>query len=220
MSLTTFATLKTAIADWAWSEVTTTQVNDDIFPQMQSMMYWGDRTPGQIPIEPLRIKAMVSSATITPDTAGTVTLSSMDAAWLEFIELTPVLTGAISMQYVEPWMFRKQQDLLQTTSGPQFIYTIEGDTLFVAPKHTGNITAYYYEKFTALSADGDTDWVLTNAPQVYMSGCLMLAARYVQDEREQKFRSDFAGAIAGLNLSDKRRQTSGAPVIARPRVVV
>jgi hypothetical protein len=64
------------------------------------------------------------------------------------------------------------------------------------------------------------DWVLTNAPQVYLNGCLMEACAYLQDNREAEFRAKFAGAIMALNLNDKNARSSGAPLIARPRVVV
>ena len=36
MALDTFGGLKTAIADWAWGEVTTALIGSDFFPRMQS----------------------------------------------------------------------------------------------------------------------------------------------------------------------------------------
>jgi hypothetical protein len=219
MALNTFGAIKTAVADWAYTggDVTSALVGTDFFPQVQSKMYNGD---GQ-DIEPLRIQSMVASAAITPAAGGVITISSqVDAGWLEFIEITSTSTGAQSANYLPPWKFRKEAGLLADTASPQFLYTIEGDSLLFAPKATGPVNAVWYEKFTALSADGDTDWIVANAPHVYLDGCLMLACAYADDPRESQFRQKFAAAIRGLNLNDKRRRSSGGTPIARPRNVV
>lgn len=223
MSLTTYAGIRAAILDWAWTQggLTDTIIKNDIFPQLWAMIYYGDRTAGLQPIEPLRLRAMTTSGTLTPDTNGQVTISTgVSSSWLEFIEMTPTYSDAQSMNYLEPWTFRKQVDALAATSAPQFIYTVEGDSLKVAPKNTGAINAYWYAKFTALSDDSDTDWLVLNAPHVYLRGGLMLACDYTQDERRAQFRAEFAGAIKGLNLNDQRARASGSKPVTRPRVVV
>lgn len=217
MALTTFAELKTFIRDMAWSEVTTTQIGADFFPQAQARMYRGDGTD----IQPLRVSAMVDSVTTTPAAGGTVSISSaFGAGFLELIELTPDTNGAVSLNYVPPWMFRKEADAIADTVGPQSLYTIEGDTLYTAPAATTGLKAKWYEKFTALSADGDTDWVLTNAPHVYVNGCMMEIMAYLQDPREGEFRGKFAAGIKALNLNDQRARSSGSIKFARPRSVV
>jgi hypothetical protein len=219
MALSTYGGLKSAVVDWSYNGggVTAALVGTDFFPQVQSMMYQGHGTD----IDPLRIRAMVDSATITPATGGIITISSqVDSGWLEFIELVPTNTGAVSINYVEPWAFRKEAVSIQSTLAPQAIYTIEGDYLYLAPAAVQPIAAKWYQKFTAVSADGDTDWIITNAPQVYLDGCLMLACAYTQDEREAAFRAKFAAGIKGLNLNDQRARASGSVKIARPRVVV
>ena len=217
MALTTFAELKTFIADMAWGEVTASQIGDNFFPQAQARMYRGDG----VDIQPLRISAMVDSATLAPAAGGTVTISTdVGAGFLEFIELTPNTNGAVSLNYVTPWDFRKEADAIADTVGPQNIYTIEGDTLYTAPAATTGLKAKWYEKFTALSADGDTDWVLTNAPHVYINGCMMEIMAYLQDPREGEFRQKFAASIKGLNLNDQRSRSSGSVKFARPRSVV
>lgn len=218
MSLTTYGGLKSAVVDWSYAGggLTTTVVGNDIFPQVQSMMYIGD---GQ-DIQPLRVQSMVDSATITPATGGIITISSqVSSTFLGFIELTPTMPGSVSLNYVEPWQFRKQVQSIMSTTGPQAIYTVEGDILYLGPSAVTDVAARWYEKFTAISADGDTDWVLTNAPQVYLNGCLMLACAYTQDDREGMFRQKFAAGIKALNMNDQTTRMSGSPLIARPRSI-
>lgn len=218
MTLSTYATLKTAVADWSYTGggVTAALVGTDFFPQVQSMMYYGDGND----IPALRIRAMEDLATVTPDAGGTITISSaFGAGWLEFKELTPTTSGAVSLDYVAPWEFRKQQDKIINTVGPQAIYTVEGDKVYLAPAAVTTIAAKWYEKFTALSADGDADWIITNAPQVYLNGCLMCACAYTDDQRESAFRQKFAASIRGLNRNDRLQRASGSIPVARPRSV-
>lgn len=218
MSLDTYGAIKTAVADWAYAGagITAALVGTDFFPQVQSMMYRGDG----LDIPALRIRSMVDSATVTPASGGVVTISSqIDSGWLEFIEITPVTAGAPSLNFVEPWQFRKLTDALQSNTGPQSVYTIEGDFLYLGPAAVTQVTARWYQKFTALSLDADTDWIVTNAPQVYLNGCLMLACAYADDQREAQFRQKFAAGIRGLNLNDQRERSAGATPVARPRSV-
>ena len=218
MALNTYGGLKSAVVDWSFNGggLTTAIVESDLFPQMQAMMYRGHGTD----IQPLRISAMVDSATLTPS-SGAVTISTgVSTTWLEFIEITPNTQGAVSLNYVPPWDFRKEADAIADTVGPQSIYTIEGDTLYTAPSASTGLKAKWYEKFTALSADGDTDWIILNAPHVYLDGCLMLGCSYTQDEREAMFRQKFAAGIRALNLNDRQSRSSGSVKVARPRSVV
>lgn len=218
MALDTFGGLKTAIADWAWGEVTTALIGTDFFPRMQSKLYLGDGDgrDGLVPIKPLRIRQMEDSAVLTPSAAGQVTISSAcGAGWLDFINLTPVLTGSRALDYLDPFEFKNHPDL--AAGGPARFYTVEGDVLYTGPYSNADINARWHEKFTALSADGDTDWVLTNAPQVYMDGCMMEICTYLQDERYGQFRSAFAAGINGLNLNNRAAKRSGAVLRAQPR---
>lgn len=214
MAVATFAGIKTAVADWLERTDLTTAIGADFFPLMQSKMYYGHGTD----IKPLRIRGMVDSATLTPDSGGTITITSAcGAGWLEFIEMTPTSEGAPSLNYIEPWAFRKETDMLTGTTGPQNVYTIEGGLVYLAPAAVTTIAAKWYEKFTALSADSDVDWIVTNAPQVYMDGCLMEACAYLSDAREAQFRAKFAAGILALNLNDRRQRSAGATPVARPR---
>lgn len=220
-AITNLGTLNSAISayypDGPRTDITAALLTD-FLNFTQSKLYYGDATNDS---EPLRIRQMVATKTLTPATGGTITISTdVSSTWLEFIELTPTTSGARSITYVEPWQFRKQQQLLLDTGSPPFIYTIEGDTLYTAPQATGAIIAAYYQKLTAMSLDADTDWLLTNAPQVYLNGMLAEACGYFGGDEEAGYRAKFSGGIAGLNLNDRRARASGSIMVARPRSFV
>jgi hypothetical protein len=218
-AITTLATLKAAVSDYypdgPRTDITSSLLTD-FLKFTQDKMYYGDTTHA-----PLRIRQMVSSATITPSSAGvTVISSAVSSSWLEFLELTPTYTNAQSLNFVEPWAFRKEVSLLSSTVAPAFIYTIEGDNLITAPGNTSTITAVYYAKFTAMSADGDADWIVLNRPQLYLDGMLAEACAYFGGPEEGAFRAKFAAGITALNKNDRLARSSGAVLRSRVRVVV
>ena len=219
MALTTFGGIKAAAQDWLQRADLSTVVAADLWSETVSMMYYGDRAPGTAEIPRLRIRQMVTSGTLTPDASGNITISSaLGANFLEIIELTPTYSGAQSLNYRDPWSYRKEAALLYGVA-PAQMYTIEGDTLLTAPSTASTIIAYWYQKFTALSADGDTDWIVLNAPQVYLNGLLYQACAYLEDDRLGQFRAMFAGGIDALNQNDKRARQSGATKRSTPRAV-
>lgn len=223
MALNTYGAVRAAALDWSWTtgSLTDTIMANDIFPIVQAQMYSGDRTAGMQEIEPLRIRSMVTTGTFTPATGGTVTISTqVSSSWLEFIELVPTYNYARSLNYMEPWSFRKQVDALSAQAAPQLIYTVEGDTLYLAPINTGTVLAAWYQKFTALGSDSATDWIIANAPHVYLYGCIAQGCLYTQDERFGQYRAMFAGAIKALNDTDQQARASGSRSVARPRSVV
>jgi hypothetical protein len=219
VSLATFAGVKAAVADWLERTDLTAQILD-FFALAQAKMYVGDKSLGMQEVVPLRISQMVATGTLTPNASGVVSITSGVAAnWLAFIEVTPTFTGAQALNYRSPWMLKKQPELLVTGAGHALSYTVEGDSLITAPPSAQTLTAAWYQKFTPLVADGDTDWVLTNAPQVYLNGCLAEACAYLEDDRLVQFRGMFAGAIQALNVNDEMSRASGGVPIARPRGV-
>jgi hypothetical protein len=218
VALTTYGGLKTAISDWAWGEVTAAQIASDFFPRMQSALYYGhgDGRDGLVQIKPLRIRDMEDTATLTPSAAGEIDISTAcGSGWLNFITLQPSTVGAQSLDYVTPFEFKKRTELAY--GGPANFYTIEGDTLKLGPYGSTTLYAHWHEKFTALSGDSDVDWVLTNAPQVYMDGCLMEVCTYLQDDRYAQFRSNFAAGINALNRNNAVSKMAGGVMRAVPR---
>lgn len=220
-AITTFATLKTAVSDY-YPDGPRTDITApllaDFFAFTQSKMYYGDGAA----MKPLRIRQMISSATVTPATGGIITITSQLAAgFLELTKggLTPSFQNARPLAYVEPWEFRGL-NLLQSTVSPSNVYTMEGDFIYLAPAATGTIYAKWYQKFTALSGDSDVDYVLTNAPQVYLNGMLAEACAYFGGVEEAVYRAKFMAGVEALNQNDKTMRTSGAVKVARPRVVV
>src|SRR5690242_14710093 len=97
-AITTLGTLNSAISayypDGPRTDITAALLTDFLNFTL-SKMYYGE--PG---LEPLRIRQMITSGTLTPATGGVVTISTgVSTTWLEFVEITPNQVGSISMNY-------------------------------------------------------------------------------------------------------------------------
>jgi hypothetical protein len=70
-----------------------------------------------------------------------------------------------------------------TTDAP--VYFAHNGTdieLFPTPSTSYTAEITYYARMTALSADGDTNWLLTNHPDVYLYGSLVHTAPFLKDD--------------------------------------
>lgn len=63
-------------------------------------------------------------------------------------------------------------------------YTLHGDEFQFKPVPSGDMTLElsYLKRYTALSADSDTNWLLTNHPMAYVYAALVAATAYTQDD--------------------------------------
>lgn len=168
MTITNYGTLKTAIAD--------TLNRDDlasVIPQFVSL------AQAQFNRK-IRSHRQITRGSLTINTQ----FEALPADWLETIRITMdanpirVLTQ-ISMDDLT----RYRTAIDNTTDAP--VYFAHNGTdieLFPTPStsYTGEIT--YYAKITALSADADTNWLLTNHPDVYLYGSLVHTAPYLKDD--------------------------------------
>jgi len=168
MSITNFGTLKTAIADTLDRQDLTS-----VIPQFVSL------AQAQFNRK-IRSHRQITRGSLTIDAQ----FEALPADWLETIRITMdanpirVLTQ-ISMDDLT----RYRTAIDNTTDAP--VYFAHNGTdieLFPTPStsYTGEIT--YYAKVTALSADDDTNWLLTNNPDVYLYGSLVHTAPYLKDD--------------------------------------
>lgn len=168
MTITNYGTLKTAIAD--------TLNRDDltsVIPQFVTL------AQAQFNRK-IRSHRQITRGSLTINTQ----FEALPADWLETIRIT--MDGSpirVLTQISLDDLTRYRTAVNDTTDAP--VYFAHNGTdieLFPTPStsYTGQIT--YYAKITALSADGDTNWLLTNHPDVYLYGSLVHTAPYLKDD--------------------------------------
>lgn len=168
MTITTFATLKTAVAD--------TLNRDDLTTVVPHFVQYAHAQFNR----KIRSHRQITRASLTINTQ----FEALPSDWLETIRITidaspiRVLTQ-ISMDDLT--QYRTASD--DATDAPIY-YAHNGTDIELYPtpstSYTGQIT--YYAKIPALSAAGDTNWLLDNHPDVYLYGSLVHSAPYLKDD--------------------------------------
>lgn len=206
MTIATFADLKSQVASFLNRANLTSQI--PIFVQLaETRIAYGSKENPFVS-EPLRIRAMETSVDLAL-VGGTQTVA-LPTNFLQQRRLYISATPNIEVDYITPTLF--WDNWISSTSGPPTEYTVEGENIVFGPmpdtSYTGKIL--YYKKFTALSADNDTNWLLANAPGAYLHGTLLEAYRYVRNmEQAMASANSFTGVVNALNDANKADRFSG-----------
>lgn len=115
-----------------------------------------------------------------------------------------------SLTFCTPTQLNDMQ--IATTSGPPDRYTIEADAIRFGPDPDGTYYApmLYYQKFPSLLSN-TTNWLMTNAPNVYLFGCLMWTKILLQDDAgAARYMRLYMGAVNALQSQDEYDRHSGS----------
>lgn len=204
MALTTYNELKSSVADWL-NRTDLTAVVPDFISLAEAQI---ERT--------LRTRQMIVRATASIDTE----YSAVPADFLETksIKLNTSPVTALAFESIDAL------DQLKATAyiaagKPQY-FGIVGGQIRVLPVPDSTYTAEltYYAKLTKLSSTVATNWLLAQAPDVYLYGALMQAAPYLKDDaRITVWSSIYMKGLEDLQIADDRSATSGGAIMARAR---
>jgi hypothetical protein len=93
-----------------------------------------------------------------------------------------------------------------------------GLELYPTPDLTYNASLVYYGRVPALSASNTSNWLLTEAPDVYLYGALVHSAPYLrEDPRIQVWEALFAQGINNLNTSSSDAKHGGSGLVMRTK---
>jgi hypothetical protein len=107
-------------------------------------------------------------------TTGSATLPS---GFIRALSLVHATYGGLTERTVGAIRERRVWD----TSGIPSIYAITGATVLTAATYTGNLALDYEGSLVGLSGSNTTNWLITNAPQAYLSMCLSMD-KLIQEE--------------------------------------
>lgn len=165
MAITTYSEMKTAVANWLHRSDLTSRV-----PEFIAL------AEDRIGLA-LRVRAMETTGDLTISSQTTALPTGFVAARRLYLGTAPVRLDFYPPE--EFWLLGAADD-----TGRPRMFTIEGDSIAVAPSPDASYTGklLYYKKFTALSADADTNWILSNARGLYLYGALLEAAPFIKDD--------------------------------------
>lgn len=195
MALATFADLKSAVADFLDRQDLTA-----VIPTFVALCEADlNRKLRAIPMETR------STATLDAQYSG------LPTDWLETISIR--ISGAdqrLTLASLAEIADLRAWNDDEAGTPTHYAHVAGGLELYPTPEDTYTAELVYYAKITALSADGDDNWVLTSHPDAYLYGSLIHSAPYLKDDpRIQVWASLYANAIAAINQASQDAKHSG-----------
>lgn len=97
-------------------------------------------------------------------------------------------------------------------------FTWDGETLVLSQEQGFPVDLTYYARLATPVNDSDENWLMANAPAVYLCSLLVEAHRYAEDEKgASREASNYASAVIALNSQDKSAQISGSRLVMKNR---
>ena len=189
MTISTFATLKTSLADWMHRSDLTAVIPDFITLAEEKLN------------SDLMSRSMDAISTVST-VAGTATIS-MPSDLVELRRLQVVGDPNQVLSYRSPDEI--SQDYPSARQGKPVVFTVIGSTFELAPIPDGvySISITYKQRIPALSDSNTTNWVLTSWPAAYLFGSLCAAQPYIiGDARIPMFQAMYKEAVNGINSVD------------------
>lgn len=186
MAIATYLDLKNAVASWLHRTDLTTVI------------------PTFISLAESRIRHDVRCRAMEATTSGSLSAATV-ALPTRFAEAIRVKLDDETLSYTTRTSFTSREDWGDS------VYTIEGSN-FVFPATSGDYVIDYYAWFAAFSADGDTNTLLTNHPDIYLYASLAEAASYLSADPTQ-WLSRYGVAVQRLKTSEQKAY--GGPLVVR-----
>jgi hypothetical protein len=209
MALSTYAELKTTIANWLNRSDLTSEISDDFIVLTEADLN-----------AKLRIRQMHAQTTITID-AETETVPT---GFLQVRDFYILSNGQkFPMTFISP----AQMDAVKasSTTGAPSSYTILGSTFRFAPRPDSTYSGVlnYYKKFDPLTSSNTTNYILADHPAVYLYGSLFHAANFLggfDPNQVQQWSQMYQTALERIELNDREDAYSGSPLQIRSDVTV
>lgn len=194
MAIATYAELRTAVATWT--------VRSDMTSRMGDIVALAEADIRK----DVRCQAM--------ETLATGTLTGETLAWpTRFLEARRLKVGNDVQGYVTPAEYADYDQA--GTVKPAF--TTIGQTIYILHGASGDAySLIYWAGFAPFSADSDTNWLLLNAPEVYLWACCVKVAIVTKDDAgAARWSALYQAAAQRLNARERMAAVSGSPLEIR-----
>ena len=192
MAITSYSTLKTAIADFL--------DRDDLGDSVDTFI---DLCEARLARE-LRIRAMESTLDVTIASGVAAVPSDYLELRYAYVEGSPT---SLLEQKDPGWIYSRYPN--RSSSGkPCLIGRDQSNFVFGPyPDDTYTIKGSYYARLTALSASNETNFFITDAPDLLLYGSLLAATPYIGDDaRANTWSALYEQALDDVRLQDNRER--------------
>ena len=201
MAITTYAELKSSIANWLNRDDLTSVIPDFIsLAEAQiarDVRHWRQEK---------RVTTPVNEQ-----------YENLPIDWLEMIQIQLTACGRLQVISAAELQNRKEASLVAYK--PKY-YRLTSDQIefYPAPDSSYEVAMQYYARVPALTDTDTTNWVLTDYPDIYLYGALVHAAPYLNDDqRINIWASLYQSAVDALDQDNKKSRVSGPLRMGMPR---
>lgn len=203
MAITTYAELKSAIADWL--------NRDDLDATIPNFISLAEAQFNRT----VRHRKMVTRSDATLDTP----YFAVPADWLQTIRFQLNTNPVTPLLYVTPEQALEESMVYSAAQQPLF-YTTVGQQFQVVPTPDSEYEAelLYYAKIPALSDSNTSNWLLTESPDLYLYAALLQSAPYLkEDERLNVWAGLYQRLFDDMMLADERARIGSSKLKSRFR---
>ena len=200
MSLETYDELKVSLKNWL--------DRDDLDPFLGDFIKLAE---GRFNRQ-LRLRSMERME--KTNTVGGQSNYSLPTDYLQGREFRLNINPAVSLQYITPEIY----DAWHLGNGIPKFYTIVADELRLGPvpSEEKEMEMLFYARVPSLGTTRPTNWILLNAPDIYLYGSLLEAEAFLQnDPRIQLWKQGFDMAVIDLQLQDDKDRHSASNLMIR-----
>jgi hypothetical protein len=197
MAITTYTELKASVANWLNRDDLT-----DRIPEFISL------AEAQFNRE-LRIRGM--EGRYTASTVSGQKSYALPGGYIQMRNFQINTDPITALEYVTPEIHDRVWGGSKT--GVPLMYTMVANELILGPAPDSVMTMEmdFYKAFDALSSTVTTNWVLDNAPDLYLYGALLNAEPFlVNDTRMGTWKDFVVNAITSIQSADARDRHSGS----------
>jgi len=148
-------------------------------------------------------------------TVGGQSNYNLPAGYIQMREFRLNTTPTRSLQYITPEIYESWNFV---GSGLPKWYTVIANEIRLGPAPSGeyDMEMLFWQKIPNLSETNTTNWLLSNAPDMYLYGSLSQAEAFIQnDPRIALWKQGFEEAMATLSLQDEKDRHSGSTLMVR-----
>ena len=195
MALSTYDELKTSISNWA--------DRDDLGSFIPDFIHLCEARFNR----ELRLRSMEQKEYAM--TVGGQANYALPVNYLQMREFRLNMNPTVSLTYVSPEIF----EAWNLGSGVPKFYTIIANEIRIGPTPAGvyEMEMLFWRKFPNLGPTVASNWMLLNAPDVYLYGALLELEPFIQnDARIAVWGSGYSKAIENIQLQDDKDRHSGS----------
>jgi hypothetical protein len=198
MAISNYSELQTAVANWL--------DRDDLAARIPEFITLCEARFNRT----LRIRAM-ETLDISVDTVGGTSTVALPTGYVQMRDISLITSPITQLQYLTPEIMNRL-NAGSLTGKPETYTIIANNILFgPTPDDAYDISMLYYKTFDALTDAAPTNWVITNAPDVYLYGALLEAEPFLMnDQRVQLWATALTQSITTLQEQDNKDRHSGS----------